>query len=507
VSAPDLLVIAAYAAAVLVIGRRASRPHDSERGLLLADRDLPTWAVFGSLVATELSAATFVGVPHASYTGDWSYLQLAFGALAGKAVLALHVIPLYHRLGIVTVYGLLAERFGPGTQRAAALCFVVGRTFASGARLFIAGLAFAAVTGFALEATIVLCAVIAGLYTRWGGLRAVVRTDVLQGFVFAVAALAILVVLSGADAGGLDTALEWARSEQRSTVFHWEPWIALGSGSPFGNALVAGFFLTLATHATDHDVVQRLLAARDGRRGGRALGWSALSNFPLTLFFLVIGTAIAHQHAVAPPDWDASDARRILPLFALHELPAGVRGLVFAGLFAAAMSSLDSAICAIGAAWVSDVAPGRGTREGDAAVARTRRVNVGFCVALAATALAIAAYQEGMLRSGARLPSLVEFALSAMSVVYGGLLGVFGVGVLLPGHGSDGSARLALGVGGVIGLALFLHPLVLGATVVTWGLWIPIAALSAALVVLCGRPATPGPADRDRRDPPARPRR
>lgn len=140
------------------------------------------------MVATESSAATFVGVPHAAYTRDWSYLQLAFGALLGKLVLARHVIPLCHRLDITTVYAFLQHRFGPRTRKSAALCIVAGRSLASGARLFIAALAFSVASGWALEPAIVASALIAGLYTGRGGLRAVVWTDVLQAAVFIAAA-------------------------------------------------------------------------------------------------------------------------------------------------------------------------------------------------------------------------------------------------------------------------------------------------------------------------------
>ncbi len=173
----DVIVFIAYAGALLAIGARSLRRNASGDELSLANRSLPTWAVLCSMTATELSAATFIGVPHAAYTGDWSYLQLAVGALAAKAVLARWVIPLYHRLGITTVYGFLSHRFGPQIRRAAALCFVMGRVLASGVRLFIAALALSAATGASLESAIIASGVLAGLYTSIGGIRAVVWTD------------------------------------------------------------------------------------------------------------------------------------------------------------------------------------------------------------------------------------------------------------------------------------------------------------------------------------------
>lgn len=479
----DWIAIAAYAAAVLAVGRRAARRDGAGVDHLLAGRDLPTTLVLLSMVATELSAATFIGVPQAAYTGDWSYLQLAFGALAAKLVLAARVIPAYHRAGVVTVYGYLRNRFGPRTHRAAAGCFVAGRTLASGARLFIAALAFAAAAQVDINLAILGCALAAGLYTRWGGLRAVVWTDALQTLVFVAGAFAALAVLALSADGGLGEILGWAHQSGRSRIFHSDPWIALGSNTPIGSALLAGFFLTLATHATDHDMVQRLLAARDGRRGGRALWISATINFPMTALFLAIGTALAFQHLDGPPSYATDDARQVFPLFALHELPAGLRGLVFAGLFAAGMSSLDSAICAIAATWVSDLAP----REDESnRTARMQRLSAWTCIALALAALAMAAYHEALEARGGALLSLVEFALAAMSVLYGGLLGVFAVGFLWPSRGSDASAVIGLGVGAAIGLALFLQPLFGAAPWLAWGYRIPLSASITAAVVLAG---------------------
>jgi Na+/proline symporter len=126
-TAPDLAVMLLYAGLLFWIGRRTTRGALDASQLMLGGRRLPAWAVLCSMVATELSAATFIGVPHAAYTGDWSYLQLAIGALLGKAVLAYWVIPLYHRARVVTVYEFLALRFGAGPQRVAALGFVCGR--------------------------------------------------------------------------------------------------------------------------------------------------------------------------------------------------------------------------------------------------------------------------------------------------------------------------------------------------------------------------------------------
>lgn len=346
----DYIVIALYAGLVLGIGLWAARGRTAPQDLLLGRRTVPGWAVLLSMIATELSAATFIGVPVAAYAGNWSYLQLAFGSLLGKLVLARWVIPLYHRLEVVTVYGFLESSFGPQTRRAAAAAFAAGRILASGVRLFIAALAFSLVSDQSLESTIVACGVLAIGYTRIGGIRSVIWTDALQGAVFVLAACALLWSVTNVD-GGITAVFDWGTARGKTTIFQWTPLFTLSTSLGFGTALIGGFFLTLATHATDHDMVQRLLTTRSGGAGGRALVGSGLLNFPLSLMFLFVGTGIAYQYASLPA-YDITATDQILPTFALHELPAGARGLVFAGLLAAAMSSLDSAICAIATTWI-----------------------------------------------------------------------------------------------------------------------------------------------------------
>jgi SSS family solute:Na+ symporter len=485
----DIAVIAAYGIVLLIVGGFAARSGGGDEDLALGSRSLPTWAVLCSMTATELSAATFIGVPQAAYTGDWSYLQLAVGALLGKGLLARYVIPLYHRAGVVTVYGYLGERFGPGARSAAALTFVFGRILASGARLFIAALAVSVVTGFPITAAIVIAGTLSAAYTLAGGIRSVIYTDVLQGAVFLAAAAALLATLVHHAPGGMSQILTWADEGARTRILHLDPLFGLANGSAFGTAVLGAFFLTLATHATDYDMVQRLLTTPTARGGGRALLGSALVNFPLTALFLLIGTGIAHAYATPPP-YPIDDAR-VLPVFALNELPSGVRGLVFAGLFAAAMSSLDSAICAIATTWVSDVR-GRAT-DGHRGATAIRRSAAVVSALLIASAAGMASYHALLMDAG-EAPNLVEFALATMSIVYGGLVGVFGVGLLTRRRGSSRSAVVGLAAGGIVGVILFMHPLVIGATWVAWTWWIPISG-SVAFAVTALIPTAADDAD------------
>ncbi|MCB9748977.1 MAG: hypothetical protein H6713_03105 [Myxococcales bacterium] len=502
----DWLVMLAYAGLVLWIGWRASDRTDSASAFMLGDRSIPPWAALCSLIATELSAATFLGVPHAAYTGDWTYLQFLIGSIVGRLLIATWLLGQYFKLELVTVYGLLGHRFGLRSQRAAAWLFLVGRVLASGVRLFIAALAFAQLTGFSIELSIVLAGGVAGIYTRAGGIRAVIWTDVLQGGVFLVAGLTVLAVIAGhlapaglsavvAAAGDKLTVIRWpaplldALPDGTSSTLLWERlalgWRrfvdgTLGQAGVLPSALIGGLFLTLAAQGTDQDLVQRLLTTRDARGGARALVISGFVNVPLVALFLCIGTGLWALHeptlglapagAFPPP----ADPKQVLPSFALLYLPAGLRGLVFAGLFAAAMSSLDSAVNALATSWAVDI-------RGTAGVAPTppalRRATTVFTALLVLAALLFVSYER--LAASQDGLSLVELALAAMSVVYGGLLGSFLVALLTPNRGRDGSVTVGMLVGATTGAALFLQPVWLGRSVIAWPWWIALSALVA----------------------------
>lgn len=477
----DLAVIIAYLTLVVGVGLVVSRRSKAPEDLLLAGRSMSTTAVFLSLMATELSAATFIGVPQNSYsTASWAFLQFGLGALLAKLVLARSLVPLYHNLGVSTVYGLIDLRFGALSRRCTALAFIAGRILASGVRLFIAAIAVQTVTSLSLESAVLICAVIAGMYSLVGGIRSVMVTDSIQGCVFIIAAISILWVVFEQIPGGLTSFMDWMQTNDSGKILFWPESgtgdrgflsILLADSRSLPTALVGGFFLTMATHGTDHDMVQRLLTCGDGKSAGRALVISGLANLPLTALFLVIGSAIACCWALVPPSYGTGDGDKVLPLFILHEMPSGLLGLVLAGLLAAAMSSLDSAICAISATWTVDVLQ-RPISERTSTLRRTS-----FVVTLV---LALSAMSFSWLKNAGWAPAdnLVELALSAMTIIYGALLGVFLCAGFTPSRGSSRSVIAALITGSTLGAMLFLQKPLLGVEdpLIAWPWWIVITA-------------------------------
>ncbi len=485
----DWMVLAAYTGVMIFVGYWASRGSKSGDSHLRASRSLPAWAVVFSVLATEVSAATYIGVPEQGFRGGWTYLQYAIGALLAKVVLAFVVLPLYWRLNLETVYGFLGQRIGPLTQKAAAVAFLVGRLVASGVRLFIAALAFCTVTKTELHHAILLMAGISTVYTLLGGLKAVVWTDVLQGTIFAVGALTA--IWFGLSEAGLSLGELFSRAHDagKLEVIRLQdpklPWYL--STSTLFSAVFGAMCLGLATHGTDQENVQHLLNTKSAKASRWSIVTSGVFTFPIVALFLTVGTVLWAFHLERPQTaYDLTvdaDIKRIFPNFIVHVMPAGLRGLVFAGLFAAAISSLGATLNATSATWLKDIRP---PRKGEVSLLRVRLQNLVFGVCLAGVGLFFAA------RDGNSAQSLIDTALSAMTMIYGGILGIFLIGLLFRRCPTDHSGLIALGVGVYSGIFLFFHKdwLKLEQPWFAWTYNIPVS-VSLTLIVAALLPKAP----------------
>ncbi|MBL4850603.1 MAG: sodium:solute symporter [Planctomycetes bacterium] len=389
----DWAIIAAYMLVVLGMGALASRGQEDSESYWLGGRNMPTWAVTLSIVATSLSAATYVGVPQLTYRegGDLSYLILNIGGVLGALWVAVFFLPRLYRAGTTTIYGVLGQRWGPGATLAASVAFLFGRLLASGARLFMAGIAFSLIlTGELNTKSIVLAVIVFGvigtIYTAMGGIRAVIWTDTLQIVLVvgaAIGALAFLLHEIPLSVGEIMTTLDDNKKLQVvKTGFVSETEWTFNYGDSM--TLFAAFvvlFQNAGSYGCDQDLVQRMMTTKSGWRASVSLMLSQLVAMPVVFLFMVIGLLLSIYYgqpdlmgAAAPTDVLLDD-RGVYPQFLVNHMPAGLAGLAMAGMFAAAMSSLDSAINAMAASLVADIyEPLRRTLKGEAGKSETSEI-------------------------------------------------------------------------------------------------------------------------------------
>ncbi len=453
----DWIVIGVYLTVVMLIGLRVAGRQRTTRDYFLGDRSIPWWAAALSIIATETSAVTFIGYPGLAYRGDWRVAQLIFGFIAGRIFLAYYFLQVFYGLDVVTVYGFLEKRFGNWTRALGASLFLCGRVLASGVRLYAACLAIEIAAGLRIEYAIIGLGVFAIGYTLIGGIRSVVWTDCVLGLTFmAGGVLAAVFILVNID-GGLGAIIGHEVLGEKVRVVHlgasapdgspatWRDFFA--SDAPLVVGLAGGFVLTLATHGTDQDIVQRMLTCQDARDGGRSLIGSAVIILPLTLLFLLVGTLLWLLHDLHPefrPE-GVANPDHFFPDFIVRYVPAGLAGFLFAGVFAAALSSLTSVLNALSSTLISDFYRPfvyRGGREEHYLLAS--RVATFLCGAgLVAVAL-------GFIGSG---DSVFAIAMKALTYFYGALLGVFLLGIFT-GRGTGVSTTAGMLISVVVVLAL-----------------------------------------------------
>ena len=435
----DVAVIAAYCAAVIVFGLVLSGRQRDASDYFLGHRGLPWWAIMLSIVATETSALTVISIPGIAARGDLTFLQLAFGYLAGRIGVAALLLPGYFEGTQDTAYQRLERRFGRGARRAASGVFLLTRALADCVRIFATAIPLAIITHWSLPAGILAIGIVTVIYTWVGGLRAVVWVDVIQLGVYLLGGVATLVVatrLAGGpgafarawDAGKLVT-LDFTPSFKVLYTF-W--------GGVLGGALLAG-----ASHGTDHVIVQRLLAARALKDAQRALIGSGVFIIAQFALFLLVGTSLW----LAGADQGAVRSDTIYPTFVITRLPTGLAGLVVAGILAAAMSSHASAVNSLASASTHDFyAPLSGRQE------PTHLLRVGRWLTLLWTAVLVA----GAMAFRNQNTPVVQLALSVASITYGALLGTY----LLGGWWSRARQRDV--VVAIIVSVLAMTPVVLG---------------------------------------------
>lgn len=431
-SALDYGVLVLYLLGITAFGSRFRRSHHSVRDYFLGNRRT-SWGVISlSIVATETSTLTLIGVPALAYTtyarpelgGSLTYMQVVAGYVVARIVIAALFIPAYFEGELLTAYELLRRRFGPRAKHVAASLFLVMRALAEGVRVYAASLVLAAVLSASVPQlphlwlwAIAAVGVLTLIYTFEGGIAAVIWTDLIQLIIYVAGSLLAAWQLVHLVPGGWDGIVADAAAAGKLQVISW-------SANPslpftFWAGLVGGTFLTMASHGTDQLLVQRLLTCRNRRDSQKAIVFSGVVVFAQFALFLAIGLMLHAYYAIHPvPAMASTD--EIFPAFIVRSLPHGVAGLVIAAIFAAAMSNLSGSLNSLASSTVLDfyqpvLAP-------DASDASLLRLSRWLTAAWGIVLIGIAILARGW-------GSVFTAGLTIASIVYGPMLGAFLLGV------------------------------------------------------------------------------
>jgi SSS family solute:Na+ symporter len=341
----DYGIIGLYLCLIIWLGSSFARRQTTASEYFLISRSVPWWAVCFTVVATETSTLTFIGVPAQTYAagGNMTFLQLALGYIAGRFIVSAVFIPKYFARELLTSYEVLHERFGAPVRNLGSAMFLVTRSAADGIRLFATSAVVATLVGVPVWAAILLLGIAMIVYTFYGGASAVIWTDVLQMFVYLAGALIVLWFALAGIPGGWSEAVAFGSSTGRFTMLNLN--LDFFRANTFWAGMVGGVALTLATHGTDQFLVQRLLTARSQREAQVGLSLSGVLVFLQFALFLFVGVALAtfYQHEAAPA---LTRGDMLIPAFVRDHVPAGFAGFVVAAIVAAALSPSINSLAA-----------------------------------------------------------------------------------------------------------------------------------------------------------------
>ncbi len=380
-STGDWLIIVVYLAAMIALGLWFGRDQRNTRDYFLGSRDIPWWGIGASIVATETSALTIIGVPAIAYGSDLGFIQMNIGYVIARILLAIVLVPHYMKGEIFSPYQLLEQHLGRGPRRLAAAFFLFLEPLSAGVRVYVACIPIRLMLGEAvcslgglvdpIFGAILLFVVLSVIYTYVGGMKAVVWTDAIQMVLFVGGGLFALWYIPTLIDGGWSAALAQAGAAGKLTWFN--PHFTFSAPFNLWMGVIGGTVMVLSSHGADQLIVQRVLACRDVREGRRALVFSAVLIFPLFLLFLFVGVLLwvfyqGHPFQIPLPESRPGIRSNdfIFPIFIVTEAPHLMKGFLIVAILAAAMSSISSAISALASVstmdFVTHLLPGRDER-------------------------------------------------------------------------------------------------------------------------------------------------
>lgn len=462
----DWFVVVGYLGLTTIIGGVFAGRQATIRDFFLGGRKLPWYAVCGSIIATEISAVTFVGLPYVVFMpgGNFTYLQLGvFGALFARLIVGYVLVPAYYQREIYSPYDYVGHQLGEGARKTTTILFTLGGVLAQSARVYLTAIVLELLLGDSIfgdlqQATgistmtwsVLAIGFVAIGWTLMGGIATVIWTDVMLFLVFLGGAAAALYYVVASLDGGLAemTAVGREAGKFRFLDASLDPTRAYTIWA----AVIASTLHNVGAYGTDQMMAQRMFCCRGAKEARRAIIVS-YAGLIVTVLVMFVGAGLYAYYRAHPLSGDAltayeADPNRIFPIFILQVIPTGLKGLLIAGVFAAAISSLDSILVALSQTTVGLLKPGKepraaGVSPREPALSETAESNNDnhsdvrlsrVFVVLWGIALCGLAMLAG--RAVAYYPSLLDLALAMAGYTFGALTAAVVLALLrVPGAG------------------------------------------------------------------------
>lgn len=428
----DLTVLVAYLVAVSAVGAWVGRRSKNTEDYMAASRSMPGWAIGLSMFGSYISSISFLANPGNAYAGNWNRLVFSLATPIAAAIAIHWFVPFYRHAGAVSAYEHLERRFGPWARTYAVICFLLTQTARMGTVIYLLALAVAPMTGWRVEATILVTGAVMIAYTIGGGMRAVVWVGVLQSMLLLVGPIICVAVLLHDTPGGVAEIFRVAAAEDKFSLGSFGYSLAEPT---FWVVFMYGLVINVGNFGIDQSYVQRYITARSDREAAKGVWLTAVLYVPVAAVFFFIGTALFVFYS-GRSELLAADLKpdAVFPHFISTQLPIGCAGLVVAAIFAA---SMDSNLNSMATLTLCDVykrylRPNAGERES----MRVLRIST----------LAWGVIGIGMALAMIRVSNVLDAWWELAGIFSGGVLGLFLLG-MISRHATNASAITAVVIG------------------------------------------------------------
>ena len=334
----DNSVLVVYLLAVLAFGLYAGRSNKTASDYATGGGRLPAWALGLSIFGTYVSAFSFLALPGKAFDTNWNAFAFSLAIPVIALLVVKWVVPFYRKLGSISAYEHFENRFGPWARVYAVVCYLLIQLGRMGGILYLLAVALAPITGASIPALILVAAAVVIVYTFFGGMKAVVWTDVLQSVILIAGAIACAILIPSLLPEGTSV----LDKPERFSLGSLDPDLVQ---STFWVVLLFGLFENLRNFAADQSYVQRYQSAHDDKAAVRTVWIGALLYLPVSAVFLFIGTALASYYGSFPDELEPGlTGDKVFPYFIATALPVGVCGLLIAAVSSAAQSTVSSSL-------------------------------------------------------------------------------------------------------------------------------------------------------------------
>jgi SSS family solute:Na+ symporter len=437
----DLIIFVVFTLGVVLFGCSFWRKGASADDFTSAGQSLPGWLVGMSIFATYVSSISYIGYPGKAFAGNWNAFVFSLSIPIASYFAARHFVPFYRHGGSVSAYAFLEERFGRWARIYASACYLLTQIARMGSILYLLAVPMYILMGWNIHLVIIATSIAIVIYSMLGGIKAVIWTDAIQGFILIGGAIVCLLILLFDLPEGPGQVIDLALHAPEGNK------LSLGSlgtdltTSTFWVCLIYGIFINLQNYGIDQNYVQRYHTARDMRAAKFSALFGGYLYIPVSALFFIIGTALYAYYTayptLLPPDI-ASKPDYVFPYFIVHGLPMGLRGILIASIFAAGMSTVSTSVTSAATIVLTDYVKPLVATDAARDLRILRLSSVAAGIIGAGVAIAMLSVQ-----------SIIDAWWTLSSIFSGGMLGLF-----LLGYSSRRTRRAHALMGVVFGVAV-----------------------------------------------------